>query len=60
MTNLGFENHNILEIISEELNNGKETLFSVHGNSMYPTIKDGENVKILKNQNIKIGDIIAY
>ena len=54
------ENHNVFRIILEELNNGKETYFSVHGNSMYPTIKDGENVKIIKYQNIKIGDIIAY
>lgn len=57
---INLKNYDIYEIITEELNKGKEAHFTVHGNSMFPTIKDGENVKIRKEQKIKRGDVIAY
>jgi hypothetical protein len=30
----------------------------VSGNSMYPTLKDGQNLIILKTKNFKVGDIV--
>lgn len=51
---------NVFDILIERLNAGEKGNFSVYGNSMYPTIKDGQIVTICTDKNYNIGDIIAY
>ena len=47
-------------MLKDELNKKRELRLTVHGDSMLPTLKDGEMVKIEERDEYKIGDIIAF
>lgn len=56
--NYGFSNINI-NIKSQFGEDQLPMLVSVDGTSMMPTLKDGENIIILKTKDIKVGDIVV-
>jgi signal peptidase I len=54
-----------ISLIKEKLEKDGEIALKVHGGSMRPFIKSGsvikiQNVKLIKNCGIKIGDVVLY
>lgn len=54
------DNKQCINMLKDELNKKRELRLTVHGDSMLPTLKDGEMVKIEERDEYKIGDIIAF
>ena len=54
------DNGQCINLITNELNNNGKISLTVHGNSMFPTLNDGETVTVIKSEQYNIGDIIAY
>lgn len=51
---------NLKEIISFYLNHYGYVDLIAHGESMFPTIKDGDQVRIIPQENYNENDIIAF
>ena len=51
---------NIDKILVDAIRSNGNILLTVHGNSMYPTIKDNQKVIVSLIEKISIGDIVAY
>ena len=49
-----------LDTIRQSLENGERLELTLHGNSMFPTIQEGEKVCISKKNEYEVGDIVAY
>ncbi len=49
-----------IDLLKEKIETKGRIELTVHGDSMLPTLQDGDTVYIMKNENYKIGDIIAY
>lgn len=49
----------LMSLYERELNENY-LMITVHGCSMYPTINDGDCVKLEKCESVQAGDIIAY
>lgn len=48
------------DILKDKINNKGYVFLRVHGNSMFPTIRDNDLVCVSKTQNISVGDVIGY
>jgi len=55
-----YNSSNIFKLLLDEINTGTSISFTIHGNSMFPTILDGTNISIKRSMQYKVGDIIAY
>lgn len=53
-------NEIFFELILSEIEQEKEVIIPVKGNSMFPFIKDGQRIALmpLKNSNLRLGDIV--
>jgi len=49
-----------IAIIKEKIDKNEDVVFTVFGDSMLPSINNGEKVIIKKCDTYKIGDIVAY
>lgn len=49
-----------IETIRQSLENGERLELTLHGNSMFPTIQEGEKVCICKKDEYDVDDIVAY
>lgn len=54
------DNEQCIELLREELNKKGELQLTVHGNSMLPTLKDGDMIKVEKCNEYRIGDIVVF
>ena len=54
------ENENCVDMLKEELNNSRKLQLTVYGDSMQPTLQDGQRIMIEKCDRYKIGDVVAY
>jgi len=54
------KNEIFFDFIIEEINQGREVLINVKGNSMLPFLKDGQRIALspIKSSNIKLGDVV--
>ena len=48
------------DLLTDIIKKGHPFFISVKGNSMFPTIKDGDMVKIIPQKEYSIGTIVAY
>ena len=53
-------NDSLAKILQNEIDGKGYIYITIHGNSMVPTLQNGERIKIEKNDTYNIGDIIAY
>ena len=54
------ENELCIDLLKEELDKKGELQLIVHGDSMLPTLKDGNVIKIEKCNEYRIGDIVVF
>lgn len=53
-------NEMCIKFLKDELERNEQIHLVVHGESMFPTFKDGERVTVIKRKQYNIGDIVAY
>lgn len=54
------ENIDIINVLREQLEMDGYIYLTVHGNSMLPTLLDGQQVCVKKSNGYKLRDIVAY
>lgn len=59
-TGLLISNYTCVNFLIEELENTGRLQLTVYGDSMLPTLKNGEIVTVAKSSKYRVGDIIAY
>ncbi len=52
----------LLRMVRKALNQGRRAAFVVHGDSMLPTFRDGEQITLspVDSNNLRLGDVVAY
>lgn len=53
-------NYDYISLLKDQINQSKEVELIVHGESMLPTLLDGQKIRIKLAEKLNIGDIIAY
>lgn len=55
-----FDNELYIRLLNEEIEQKGVVQLTVHGNSMFPILKDGDLVTIEKGHQYNLGDVVAY
>ena len=52
LNNKEIQLEDVIQIIKEKLNSGGTVTFTPHGTSMYPMLRNGEDVVVLKSRRV--------
>ena len=55
-----FNNELYIKLLNEEIEQKGVVKLTVHGNSMFPILKNGDLVTIEKGNQYNLGDVVAY